>query len=68
MTATLPEIVDAAKLARTLGFRDKRWVYVAVERHGLPALRIGRSLYFDVGAVMRWLDAHRTSTTESTIN
>ena len=51
-------LVGADELGRRLG-KNRRAVYRLVEDHGLPAIRLGRSLAFDLGEVDRWLARHR---------
>jgi excisionase family DNA binding protein len=46
------------QLAKRLG-RDRRWIYRKVSDHGLPAIKLGRELCFQVGAVEAWIAAHR---------
>jgi excisionase family DNA binding protein len=46
------------ELALALG-QDRRWVYRQTEERGLPALKLGRSLVFQLPAVLAWLEAHR---------
>jgi excisionase family DNA binding protein len=46
------------ELAEALG-QDRRWVYRQTEERGLPALKLGRSLVFQLPAVLAWLEAHR---------
>jgi excisionase family DNA binding protein len=52
------ELVDADELGRRLG-KDRRAVYRLVEDHGLPAIRLGRSLAFNLEAVDAWLAEKR---------
>lgn len=61
MTA-LPELLDADQLAERLR-RDRRWVYRRAAEDGLPAIRIGRALWFDPEQVADWLEQHRTTPT-----
>jgi excisionase family DNA binding protein len=51
-------LFSADELAETLG-QTKRWVYRQVEERGLPAIRLGRSIVFQLPAVMAWLEAQR---------
>lgn len=39
--------------------RDRRWVYRKVADHGLPAIKLGRELCFQLEAVQTWLIQHR---------
>jgi excisionase family DNA binding protein len=52
------ELLSAEQLGERLG-KDKRWVYRQVADHGLPALKLGRELCFQVVAVSAWLESHR---------
>ena len=63
MTASLdaqrgPQVLTAALLAARLGVA-RRWIYAQVEEHGLPAIKVGRTLLFDPVAVDAWLRSHR---------
>ena len=51
-------LLDAKQLADALG-QEKRWVYRQGEEHGLPALKLGRSLVFDLESVRAWLASKR---------
>lgn len=52
-------LLTTAEIARTLGV-SRRWVYLQVEQHDLPAYKLGdRALRFDSDAVKRWLDARK---------
>jgi excisionase family DNA binding protein len=52
------KLLSADDLAQRLG-RDRRWIYRQVSDHGLPALKLGRELCFQVAAVDRWLASRR---------
>lgn len=52
------ELLGADQLAARYG-KTRRWVYRQVEEHGMPALKLGRELCFQVEAVDAWLAAHR---------
>lgn len=54
----LPRLLKVREIAETLG-QTPKWVYRAHDRHGLPAIRVGRSLLFDEGAVQQWLERQR---------
>jgi hypothetical protein len=45
--------------------RRRRWIYRQTEEHGLPAIRLGRSLIFETAAVKAWLDAQTTNRGEN---
>jgi excisionase family DNA binding protein len=52
-------LLTAAQLADLLGV-TRRWVYLQVEEHQMPAYRIGeRALRFDPGAVQGWLETRK---------
>jgi excisionase family DNA binding protein len=51
-------LVGVDELAVRLG-KTRRGVYGLVEGHALPAVKLGRSLMFDLGAVARWLEDRR---------
>lgn len=51
-------LIDASELAEHLGM-SRRWLYMQVESHDLPAYKLGRSLAFDIRAVERWLERKR---------
>ena len=51
-------LVGTDELTARLG-KDRRAVYRLVEDHGLPAIRLGRSLAFDLEPVDAWLESHR---------
>jgi excisionase family DNA binding protein len=51
-------LVNADELGRRLG-KDRRAVYRLVEAHGLPAIRLGSRLAFDLEAVDQWLSSRR---------
>ncbi len=55
----LAEFVDADALAQLLGVPSRRWVYRAVAEHGMPAIRVGRSVLFSTSAVCSWLESQR---------
>jgi excisionase family DNA binding protein len=57
-TAFGEPLLSAQDLATALGM-TRRWVYLQVEQNGLPAYKLGRSLAFEVSAVLAWLDARR---------
>jgi excisionase family DNA binding protein len=57
-TALGEPLLSPAELALALGM-SRRWVYEQVERHGLPAYKLGRSLAFELSAVRAWLAARR---------
>ncbi|CAN5179039.1 hypothetical protein BH18ACT14_BH18ACT14_10950 [soil metagenome] len=57
-TALGEPLLSPAELALALGM-TRRWVYEQVERHGLPAYKLGRSLAFELSAVRTWLSARR---------
>ena len=51
-----PRYVSKEKLADRLGITErtiKTW-----RSHGLPAVKVGRELMFDVDDVDRWIEAH----------
>jgi excisionase family DNA binding protein len=50
--------VDTDELARRFG-TNRRGIYRLVESHQLPAIKLGRSLAFDLDAVDRWLERRR---------
>ena len=58
LSPTTSRLLDAAELAEYLGM-SRRWVYMQVEDHDLPAYKLGRSLAFDIRAVERWLERKR---------
>lgn len=49
-TALGEPLLSPAELALALGM-TRRWVYEQVERQGLPAYKLGRSLAFELSAV-----------------
>jgi excisionase family DNA binding protein len=51
-------LFSADELAETLG-QTKRWVYRQVEERGLPAIKLGRSIVFQLPAVLAWLERQR---------
>jgi excisionase family DNA binding protein len=51
-------LVDADELAARLG-KTRRAIYRLIEDHGLPAIKLGRSLAFDLEAVDQWLERRR---------
>ena len=52
-------LVTAKEIAARLQVTS-RWVYEQVDRHGMPAYRLGeRALRFDPDAVQVWLEARR---------
>ena len=51
-------LVGTDELAARLG-KDRRAIYRLIEDHGLPAIKLGRSLAFDLEAVDRWLERRR---------
>ena len=59
-TGTLPRLATAAELAERWG-EDPHTIYRWVREHGMPCVRIGRSMRFDTTAVSRWLDAGGTA-------
>jgi len=58
LSLTTNRLVGASELAEYLGM-SRRWVYMQVENHDLPAYKLGRSLAFDMCAVERWLTRKR---------
>lgn len=40
--------------------RRRRWIYRQHEERGMPALKLGRSIVFDVAAVREWLASQTT--------
>lgn len=52
------ELLGADQLAARYG-KSRRWVYRQVEERGMPALKLGRELCFQVEAVEAWLADHR---------
>ena len=61
---SLPEFRTADELGADLWptwdvRRRRRWIYRCVEERGMPALKLGRQLVFDVSAVSEWLDERR---------
>jgi phage terminase Nu1 subunit (DNA packaging protein) len=48
-----PRIVTKEGLAKYLGVGERR--VKTLREHGLPARKIGRDLYFDVGEVEQWI-------------
>jgi excisionase family DNA binding protein len=57
-------LLSASELAEALGV-SRRWIYLQVEEHSLPAYRLGRSLRFDPDAVYTWLESRRIGAWES---
>jgi excisionase family DNA binding protein len=57
-------LISATQLAAYLGV-SRRWVYLQVEQHELPAYQLGRALRFDWSAVLRWLESRRIGAWES---
>jgi excisionase family DNA binding protein len=51
-------LLDVGQLAAALGV-SRRWVYEQVEKHDLPAYKLGRSLRFELAAVQDWLARRR---------
>ena len=39
--------------------RRRKWIYRQVEQRGMPAMRLGRQLVFEVSAVTAWFDEQR---------
>jgi excisionase family DNA binding protein len=54
----MPLLLTVDQLALALGV-SRRWVYEQVEKHDLPAYKLGRSLRFELAAVWAWLDRRR---------
>jgi excisionase family DNA binding protein len=57
-TSPAGPLLSVAELAEALGM-STRWIYEQVERHQLPAYKLGRSLRFELAAVRAWLEARR---------
>jgi excisionase family DNA binding protein len=67
----LPELRTVDELGAELwptwdANRRRRWVYRQIEEHGLPVIRLGRSVVIDVAAVREWLAGQTTSVNEET--
>ena len=61
----LPELRTVEELGAELfpswpAARRRRWIYRQVEEHGLPCLKLGRSIVFETVVVAGWLATHRS--------
>lgn len=52
------QLYTADELALSLG-QSKRWIYRQVEERGMPAIKLGRALVFQLPAVAGWLERQR---------
>ncbi len=51
-------LFSVKELASALG-QTERWVYRQVEERGMPAIRLGRALVFQLPPVLGWLERQR---------
>jgi excisionase family DNA binding protein len=66
VTVALPELLTADELAARI-HRSRRWIYRQADEREMPAIRVGRAMYFDAAAVAAWIDKQRIGT-EATSN
>ena len=61
--STSPELVDKLEASRVLNVRPRRLASSAWRRQfGLPAIRVGGSLRFDLAELQQWLEDRREKT------